>query len=205
MLASTCWRSACSICAAGPASAFMAYVSNEKSNTISVIDTDKWQVVRTIKVGQRPRGIDDHEGPEIRPCRGRRRRHDRDHRHERPSEIVGTLPSGPDPELFVQDAAGKILYVANENDNTVTIIDIDKRERVGDVPVGVEPEGMAIEPGRQDPGEHVGNDEHGALHRHGDAGRSSPTSWSMHARATPNSSRMARSFGYHPRSAEPSA
>ena len=40
------------------ASAFTAYVSNEKSNTISVIDTDKFQVVKTIKVGQRPRGIE---------------------------------------------------------------------------------------------------------------------------------------------------
>src|SRR3989442_11416000 len=39
------------------ASAFTAYVSNEKSNTISVIDTDKFTVVKTIKVGQRPRGI----------------------------------------------------------------------------------------------------------------------------------------------------
>src|SRR5947209_18513221 len=42
---------------AARASAFMAYVSNEKSNTVSVIDTNKWEVVRTIKVGQRPRGI----------------------------------------------------------------------------------------------------------------------------------------------------
>src|SRR5262249_57719454 len=41
----------------GQASAFTAYVSNEKSNTISVIDTDKFTVVKTIKVGQRPRGI----------------------------------------------------------------------------------------------------------------------------------------------------
>src|SRR6267142_71311 len=86
-----------------PARAFVAYVSNEKSNTVSVIDTDKQQV-------------------------------------------VDTLPSGPDPELFVQDKAGKILYVANENDNTVTIIDIERRARVGDVQVGVEPEGMAISP-----------------------------------------------------------
>ena len=37
--------------------AFTAYVSNEKSNTVSVIDTDKFQVAKTIKVGQRPRGI----------------------------------------------------------------------------------------------------------------------------------------------------
>ena len=42
----------------GQASAFTAYVSNEKSNTISVIDTDKFTVVNTIKVGQRPRGIE---------------------------------------------------------------------------------------------------------------------------------------------------
>jgi YVTN family beta-propeller protein len=39
------------------AGAYTAYVSNEKSNTISVIDTATWKVVETIKVGQRPRGI----------------------------------------------------------------------------------------------------------------------------------------------------
>ena len=46
------------IAVATPASAFVAYVSNEKSNTVSVIDTDKWVVTKTIKVGQRPRGIE---------------------------------------------------------------------------------------------------------------------------------------------------
>jgi len=38
-----------------PASAFIACVSNEKSNTVSVIDTASWTVIKTIKVGQRPR------------------------------------------------------------------------------------------------------------------------------------------------------
>src|SRR4029079_10000569 len=61
-------------------------------------------------------------------------------------QIVDTLPSGPDPELFTQDAAGKILYVANENANTVTVIDIQKPPRLGDIQVGVEPEGMTISP-----------------------------------------------------------
>jgi ABC transporter substrate binding protein (PQQ-dependent alcohol dehydrogenase system) len=42
---------------AGEASTFTAYVSNEKGNTVSVIDTNEWEVVKTIKVGQRPRGI----------------------------------------------------------------------------------------------------------------------------------------------------
>ena len=38
-----------------PASAFIACVSNEKSNTVSVIGTASWTVIKTIKVGQRPR------------------------------------------------------------------------------------------------------------------------------------------------------
>jgi PQQ-dependent catabolism-associated beta-propeller protein len=36
--------------------------------------------------------------------------------------------------------------VANENDNTVTIIDLERRVRLGEVQVGVEPEGMGISP-----------------------------------------------------------
>src|ERR1700681_262406 len=43
---------------AAPAHAFTAYVSNEKGNTVTVIDTEKFEAVRTIKVGQRPRGIE---------------------------------------------------------------------------------------------------------------------------------------------------
>jgi PQQ-dependent catabolism-associated beta-propeller protein len=127
------------------AAASVAYVSNEKSNTVSVIDTAKWEVVKTIKVGQRPRGIaftkdekfvlvavgDDDTIQMIDTTT---------------QEIVDTLPSGPDPELFVQDPAGRFLYVANENDNTVTIIDMERRARLGDVQVGVEPEGMGMSP-----------------------------------------------------------
>ena len=130
---------------AAEAAAYKAYVSNEKSNTISVIDTAAWKVVETIKVGQRPRGIaftkdqkyvlvavgDDDTIQMIDTASNR---------------IVDTLPSGPDPELFIDDPTGKILYVANENDNTVTIIDIERRARLGDVEVGVEPEGMGLSP-----------------------------------------------------------
>src|SRR5882724_12151001 len=129
---------AVTVVAAQHAKAYLAYVSNEKSNTVSVIDTDKRAVVRTIKVGQRPRGIaitrdqkyvlvavgDDDTIQMIDTLS---------------NKVVDTLPSGPDPELFTDDPTGKILYVANENDNTVTIIDIERRARLGDVEVGVEP------------------------------------------------------------------
>ena len=43
---------------ANPAFAYLAFVSNEKGNTISVVDTDKMETVATIPTGQRPRGID---------------------------------------------------------------------------------------------------------------------------------------------------
>src|SRR5919201_1036607 len=127
------------------ASAFTAYVSNEKSNTVSIIDTDKFTVVNTIKVGQRPRGIElTKDGKFVLVAVG-----DDDTIQVidvRTHEIVATLPSGPDPELFTQDQTGKILYVANENDNTVTIIDLDRRVPLGEVQVGVEPEGMGLSP-----------------------------------------------------------
>ena len=107
------------LAAATPALAFIAYVSNEKSNTVSVIDTDKWAVTKTIKVGQRPRGIEfTRDGKFVLVAVGD------DDKIEvidaATQQVVDSLPSGPDPELFTQDAAGKILYVANENDNTVT-------------------------------------------------------------------------------------
>ena len=83
------------------ASAFTAYVSNEKSNTISVIDTDKFTVVNTIKVGQRPRGIElTRDGKFVFVAVG-----DDDTIQVidvRTHEIVATLPSGPDPELFTR-------------------------------------------------------------------------------------------------------
>src|SRR6202795_5011222 len=138
MEASRMWRhcvvSGIAVWLAGtlPAGAFVAYVSNEKSNTVSVIDTDKWAVIKTIKVGQRPRGIEfTKDGKLVMVAVG-----DDDTIQiidTATQQVVDTLPSGPDPELFVQDAAGKVLYVANENDNTVTVIDLEKRVRVGDV------------------------------------------------------------------------
>ena len=44
-------------CVAGDALAYTVYVSNEKGNSITVIDSDTLEVRETIRVGQRPRGI----------------------------------------------------------------------------------------------------------------------------------------------------
>src|SRR6266513_3624014 len=94
-----CWLSVMLawLAAITPAGAFFAYVSNEKSNTVSVIDTDKWAVTKTIKVGQRPRGIEfTRDGRFVMVAVG-----DDDTIQlidATKQEVVDTLPSGPDPE-----------------------------------------------------------------------------------------------------------
>jgi len=93
------------IAAATPACAFIAYVSNEKGNTVTVIDTSSWTVTKTIKVGQRPRGIEfTRDGKFVFVAVG-----DDDSIQVidvAKQEVVDTLPSGPDPELFALDAEG---------------------------------------------------------------------------------------------------
>ncbi|MDQ0323294.1 PQQ-dependent catabolism-associated beta-propeller protein [Pararhizobium capsulatum DSM 1112] len=128
-----------------PAAAYMVYVSNEKDNTVTVVDSDTKEVVRTIEVGQRPRGITiSHDGKFVYLCAS-----DDDTIEiidTATHAIVGSLPSGPDPELFVLSPDGTTLYVANEDDNLVTVIDLESKHVKAEVPVGVEPEGMGISP-----------------------------------------------------------
>src|SRR6201987_5946057 len=128
-----------------PARAFLAYVSNEKSNTVSVIDTDKMETIATIKTGQRPRGIEvTPDGKFVIVALG-----DDDTIQMYDAKTfadAGNLPSGPDPEQFALDPAGKFLYAANENDAMVTVIDMTKRAAVGQVTVGTHPEGIVVRP-----------------------------------------------------------
>src|SRR6202051_5315606 len=98
---------------ADSAFAYLAYVSNEKGNSVSVIDTDKMEMIATIKTGQRPRGIEvSRDGKLVYVALG-----DDDIIQVYDAKTfnsAGELPSGPDPEQFTIDPAGKILYVANE-------------------------------------------------------------------------------------------
>ena len=56
---------------ASPVGAFTAYVSNEKGNSISIIDTGKMEVTKTVPVGHRPRGIAlSQNGGELFICAG---------------------------------------------------------------------------------------------------------------------------------------
>ena len=104
--------------------AYTAFVTNEKDNSVSVIDTEKLEVIKTFPVGQRPRGIImSNDGKWLIVCTS-------DDNiiqvyDTKTYELVKTLPSGPDPELLtcIRPATGS--YVANEDDNLVTVVDIN--------------------------------------------------------------------------------
>jgi len=94
------------------ARAYTAFVSNEKGNSVSVIDTDKMAVVDTIPVGARPRGITiSKDRKTIFVCTS-----DADHIEAIDADtmtVTRTLPSGADPELFAPSPDGKYLSSAS--------------------------------------------------------------------------------------------
>jgi len=130
---------------AQPAIAYTVYVSNEKDNTVSIIDGETLEVTDTITVGERPRGIVlSPDGKYLYMCTS-----DEDHVEVldlQSNRVLHNLPSGPDPELMVINSDGSNLYIANEDDNMVTVVDVGGRSKVVEIPVGIEPEGMGLSP-----------------------------------------------------------
>lgn len=127
-----------------PSKAYVAYTSNERDNTMSVVDLDAGKVIRTVPTGQRPRGIlVTPDGKYVLVADG-----DDDEIQifdTNTFQVVRTLPT-PDPELFALRPSGNPLYVSNENDALVTVWNIDTGDKLATIPTGVEPEGMAVSP-----------------------------------------------------------
>ena len=139
------WRLALFAAAPAPALAVRVYVTNEKGNSISVIDSDKQQVIQTVPAGRRPRGITiSPDGKLLYVCASDE--NGVDVFDVATMKLVRTLQSGPDPEQFALNRAGNPLYIANEDNAQVTVLDLVKNQILAQVPVGVEPEGMAISP-----------------------------------------------------------
>ncbi|MDO6594467.1 YVTN family beta-propeller repeat protein [Neptuniibacter sp. 1_MG-2023] len=122
-----------------------AYVSNEKDDTISIIDLDTMTVTDTIDVGERPRGIIlSKDNSKLYICAS-----DSDTVQVMDlatNQIIKELPSGEDPEQFALHPNNRHLYISNEDDALVTIVDTETSEVLAQIDVGVEPEGMAVSP-----------------------------------------------------------
>ncbi len=144
----------------------LAYVTNEDSQDLSVIDTNADSVVATIPVGTRPRGVrvsrdgrtvfvalsgspkcpptmPDEECEKLKVDKTKDGIAVVDVAQRRTTRV---LPGGSDPEAFDISQDGSTLFVSNEDAHTASIVDIASANIRSTVAVGKEPEGVRIQP-----------------------------------------------------------
>jgi PQQ-dependent catabolism-associated beta-propeller protein len=143
-----------------------AYVTNEDGESVSVLDTDKAEVIATVNVGKRPRGMKvSHNGKELyvavsglpkcppsvpdEECAKLKRDVSADGIaviDTATLKLTKLLKSGSDPEQFDVSHNGKQLFIANEDSGTLSVVDIATGTMDRAVPVGKEPEGVRVTP-----------------------------------------------------------
>ena len=120
------------------------FVTNEKSNNISVIDAETLNVEHTIDVGDRPRGIglspdsselyiaisEENKIVVLDP---------------NSLKILRDFEAGSDPETFGVHPNGNI-YISNEDDAKASVFDPKTGKQLAEIKVGLEPEGVAVSP-----------------------------------------------------------
>ena len=93
---------------AGP---YTIFVSNEKDNTVTVLDGETLEAVKTVKTSRRPRGIilsPDYKELFVAAGDG----DIMDVFDTETLEMTRQLESGPDPELMAVDSKGGVIYIA---------------------------------------------------------------------------------------------
>jgi YVTN family beta-propeller protein len=150
-----------------PATIAYVYVTNERSGDVSVLDADSGDVLATVPLGKRPRGIVlapnrqslfiALSGSPIQGPPGSRNEDEPLPPADRSADGIGELDvnthtlrrvikAGTDPEQVAISPDGSRLYVANEDAGQLTIVGLPDGNIVAHVPVGEEPEGVAVSP-----------------------------------------------------------
>jgi YVTN family beta-propeller protein len=140
------------------------YVSNERSNDISVIDGGTNAVIATIPVGKRPRGLRvSADGRKLyvalsgSPIAGPNVRDEDLPPADKAADGIGVvdlatgkfvakIASGSDPEQFSFGPGERHLYVANEDVGQASVVDVAAGKVIKTLKVGYEPEGVTTSP-----------------------------------------------------------
>lgn len=120
------------------------FVTNERGDSVSVIDSATNEVIKTIAIGKRPRGVGiSPEGDEVYIAVSG----DNVITVLDPNtlEVLRSFESGDDPETFAVHSNGNI-YISNEEDAKASVFNPRTGERLAEIEVGIEPEGVAISP-----------------------------------------------------------
>jgi YVTN family beta-propeller protein len=140
------------------------YVTNEMSGDMTVIDGDTHQVLTTVPLGKRPRGIQvSRDGTQLfvalsgTPIAGP----GADRKALPPADpsadgigiidvathkIVRVIRGVSDPEQLVISHDGQRLYIASEDTGEAVVVDVASGKALAKLPVGGEPEGVGISP-----------------------------------------------------------
>ncbi len=143
---------------------YLVFVSNERSGDVTVIDGKSDAVVATFPVGKRPRGI--HATPDGKrlfvTLSGSPRMAPGLDENRAPADkradglavidtasrkLIDRWHVGSDPEQFAISKDGKFAFIANEDDASASIIDLDSGQSRGKIKVSEEPEGVGVNPG----------------------------------------------------------
>jgi YVTN family beta-propeller protein len=127
-----------SLPAYGPAYREYAYVTNGKSNTVSVIDLRTFALAKTIPVGMDPTGVAaNRKKNEIYVVNtGSNNVSVID---AEKNSVVATIGVHGRPYFIDVSEDGRRAYVANSGSANVSVIDLEKRAVLGNVRVGSEP------------------------------------------------------------------
>ena len=122
-----------------------AYISNQNSNTVSVIDTASNTVVATVPVGTDPWGV------AVNPTGTRAYVANANSNtvsviDTASNSVVATVPVDTYPVGVSVNPAGSRAYVANYWSDSVSVIDTVSNSVVATVPVGTHPLGVAMNP-----------------------------------------------------------
>lgn len=142
---------------------YRAYVTNETSGDMTVIDSATMDVVENVHLGKRPRGI--HASPDGKllyialsgsPIAGPGVDESTLPPPDKSADGIGvfdiaqnklvrTIEGGSDPENFAVSKDGKWIYVSNEDDDGVSFIDLTAGKLVPPtIKTGDEPEGVSL-------------------------------------------------------------
>lgn len=150
--------------AATPSNKFTLYVTNETSGDLTVIDGASKEVLSTVPLGKRPRGIkaDPKGGRLFVALSGSPRTPPWVDESEVPppdksadgigivdlktGEVERIIRGVSDPEQMAVSADGKRLYIASEDTGTAVVTDIASGKVLATLEVGGEPEGVTISP-----------------------------------------------------------
>lgn len=148
------------------AQAGRAYVSNEDGESVTVVDTARAEVIGTINVGKRPRGLKlSRDGkhlyvavsglPKCPPsvpdeeCAKLKRDLTADGiavLDTATLKLTRLLKAGSDPEQFDLSHNGQRLFISNEDAATLSVLHIATGALEATIPVGNEPEGVRVTP-----------------------------------------------------------